>query len=275
MLIGTQFYAGSPAAMRRQQQAIDALAALRGVSSVNVQWIDEAFEQRGVETLAVLRQDASSVTAVRAPRRPILSEVFDALATAAAARGIEYFGFANADILISQAAVDVVVGERRQAYAFSRMDFEPGTGRHLGLVLDGLDFFVFTVDWWRRERRRFRPYILGAWFYDCVFGALIVCHGDGLLLNREGEIRHEAHAQLQNRRDPLTRYNGYLIARDAGYFSLWARYRAALDDARARGASEADERALQRSMFVWRPTLGARLWQGGRTAKAWWTYRRR
>src|SRR5262245_46973399 len=162
--------------MRRQQQAAGALTALRGVTPVNVQWTDEAFTQPGVETLAVLRQDASSVTGRPARRKPILPELFDALAAAAAARGVEYFGFANADILISQAAIDVVVGERRQAYAFSRMDFDAATGRNLDLVPDGLDFFVFTVAWWRRERRRFRPYILGHWFYDGVFGALIACH---------------------------------------------------------------------------------------------------
>src|SRR5262249_2341968 len=122
-------------------------------------------------------------------------------------------------------------------------------------------------------RRRFRTYILGEWFYDCVFAALIACHGDGLLLNREAEIRHEAHEHVPTS-SPLTRYNGYLVARDAGYFSLWAQYRAALDDARARGASEAEERALQRQIFVWRPTFAARAWQTGRSAKAWWKYRR-
>jgi hypothetical protein len=272
LILGTQFYAGDAVAMRRQQQAIDALVRLRGVTLVNVQWTDGVHDRPELETLAVLRQDASTVTGVKARRKPIMPEIFDALADAAAARGARYFAFTNADILVSQAAVDVIEREAKEAYAFSRMDVEPGTGRELGLVADGLDLFVFTVDWWRRERHRFRPYILAEWFYDCIFGALIVCHGDGLILNRDGEIRHEAHPQAPG--GSLSQYNGYLVARDAGYFTLWARYRAALDVARAHGASAADERALQREIFVWRPTLRSTVWQAGRTAKAWWKYRR-
>src|SRR5262249_31768725 len=153
---------------------------------------------------------------------------FDALAAAAARAGARYFGFLNADIVVSQAAIDVIAGEPRDAYAFSRLDVEPVTGRPLALALNGLDLFVFDVAWWRRHRQRFRAYILAEWFYDCVFGALMVCHGSGLILNRRGEIRHEAHPQ--GAPAGLAHYNGYLAALDAPYFSLWVRYRHRLDE---------------------------------------------
>jgi hypothetical protein len=101
----------------------------------------------------------------------------------------------------------------------------------------------------------------------------MACHGDGLILNREGEIRHEAHPQALS--GPLAHYNGYLAALDAPYFSLWVRYRRRLDELRERGASEADERALQREIFVWRPSWPAMLVHAGRQVRARWRYRRR
>ena len=274
VVLGTQLYPGSPDAMRRQDQAIDALLGLRDVSLVNLQWTDEVYERPEIETLAVLHQDSRSVTRLPVRRKPIMPELFDALAGAAAARGARYFGFVNADIVVSQAAIDVITREQRDAYAFSRLEIEPGTGRALHLVLNGLDLFVFEVTWWRRQRHRFRSYVLAEWFYDCVFGALIACHGDGLILNRDGEIRHEAHPQVAPS-GMLAHYNGYLAALDAPYFSLWVKYRHRLDDLRERGASEADEGALQRETFMWRPSWRSILRQLGQQARARWRYRRR
>jgi len=271
MVLGTQFYAGPADAMRRQDQAAAALLRLRGARLVNVQWVDEAYERPGFETLPVLRQDSRSVTRLPVRRKPIVPELFDALAAAAVRHGARYFGFLNADIIVSPSAIDAVMREGRDAYAFSRLEVEPGSGRAISLVLNGLDLFVFDATWWRRNRRRFRPYILAEWFYDCVIGALIACHGNGLILNRHGEIRHEAHPQPPP--GGLAHYNGYLAALDAPYFSLWVQYRHRLDMLRERGASEAEERALQREAFVWRPSWRSRVLHLGRQVRARWRYR--
>jgi len=201
-----------------------------------------------------------------------MPELFDALAGAAAARGCRYFGFLNADILVSQAAIDVIAREARDAYAFSRREIDAETGRELSLILNGLDLFVFAAEWWRRERHRFRPYILAEWFYDCVIWRAV------------GVPRRRADSQSRRRNPsrgassrafrPLAQYNGYLAALDAPYFSLWVGYRQRLDELRQRGASEADERALQREIFVWRPSWPSMLVQVGRQLKAGWRYRR-
>jgi hypothetical protein len=273
LVLGTQFYAGDADALRRQQRAMDALLRLRGVTPLNIQWVDEVYERREIETVAVLRQDSRTITGLAVRRKPVMPELFDALAEAASARGSRYFGFFNADIVITQAAVDAIEREGKETYAFSRMDYDRESGRDLGVMPDGLDMFVFTVEWWRRHRHRFRPYVLAEWFYDPVFGAILMCHGDGLILNREGEIRHEAHPNLPPS-GLLSHYNGYLAALDSRYFSLWARYRHHLGAARSRNATEFDERALQRDTFVWRPSLSASVWQAGRSLRATLGYRR-
>ena len=259
--------------MRRQQAAVDAVTSLGGVTPVNLQWRDEICERKEMETLAVLRYDARSVIGLPVRRKPIMRELFDALASAAAARGCRYFGFYNADIVISQAAVDAIAQGGRQTYAFSRMDVDAQSQRELGLMPNGIDLFAFDVGWWRAERWRFRDYILSEWFYDPVFASLMMRYGDGLILNRRGEIRHEAHGHALPE-GPAAEYNGYLAALDSPYFSLWSGYRARLDDLRARGAGEEEELALQREVFSRPFTLGAAFYHAGRCAKAFLDYRR-
>jgi len=273
-VLGSNFYRGDASAMRRQQAAVDAVAALRGVEPINLQWTDEvdARKEREMETLAVLRHDSRTVTGLPLRRKPIMTEIFDALARAASERGCRYFAFYNADIVVTQAAIDTIADGGRQSYGFSRMDFDGETGRDLGLTPNGIDLFAFDAAWWRAERHRFRDYILGEWFYDPVFASLMLRYGDGLILNRRGEIRHEAHGH-QPPSGPAAEYNGYLAALDSPYFSMWAGYRARLDELRARDAGEDDERSLQREAFARPITIGAAAYHAGRCARAFVRYR--
>jgi hypothetical protein len=274
VVLGSNFYSGDAAAMRRQQAAVDAVTALAGAVAINLQWVDEVCERREMETLAVLRHDSRAVTGLPIRRKPIMPEIFDALAAVAAARGCRYFGFYNADIVISQAAVDAVANGGRQSYGFSRMDVDGGSHRDAGVMLNGLDLFAFDVAWWRAERHRFRAYILGEWFYDPVFASLMLRYGDGLILNRRGEIRHEIH-EHHPPAGPAAEYNGYLAALDSPYFSLWAKYRERLDALRARGGNEEEELTLQREAFAGPMTPGAAAYHAGRCARAFIRYRLR
>jgi hypothetical protein len=274
-VVGTQFYEGNPDAARRQQRAAASMRALRGAEIVNLQWRDEVCACPGIETLAVLTRDSRPVSGSAGPRKPIVCDLLDALAAAAERRRLRYFCFVNSDVIVRQSAVDTIVGRGKQTYAFSRMDFDGETGLDVGIVTRGLDAFAMDAGWWRAERRRFRPYILGEWFYDCVFGAIMMTFGDGLIENHEGQIRHQRHAQsAPAATTPSVRYNGYLVALDARLFSLWAQYHGHLEEYRARGASAAEEGALIRQDFVWRPSPIAALWHAGRCAKARWRYAR-
>src|SRR5216110_2736024 len=120
--IGTRFYPAAADAERRQQRARDALVALAGVHRVNLQFTDEAYRPEGFETRAVLRADSRTVTGGGRVRKPIVREMFEALAAAAAANGDRYFAYLNADIEVSPAAIARIVDGRRDGYAFCRMD---------------------------------------------------------------------------------------------------------------------------------------------------------
>lgn len=269
VLLGTQFYAGAADAVRRQANAARSMVALLDVVLVNVQWSDESCDYEGFQTLAALRRDSRSIAGSDGPRKPIVSDVFDALAAAAVSHGSRYFMFVNSDIIVTQAAIDAVARGGRQTYAFSRADFDRETATSARILTSGIDGFAFDVDWWRAERDRFRPYILGEWFYDCVFAAIMMTFGNGVVLNRSGELRHEIHAHaVPDAARASVAFNGYLVALDAREFSLWAQYHARLAELRARCAAEAEEDAMARHVFAWRPSPGQSLRHVARCVRA-------
>jgi hypothetical protein len=212
------------------------------------------------------------VTGVSGRRRPLSREVFDALAQHAAAHGLTYFAFINSDIVVTQDAVAEVVRRGRETYAISRHDI--GEGVPVEPITAGVDMFVAAVVWWGRHRRRFRPYIVGESCWDNVYTAIMMCHSDGVILNRDPLILHPRHEALWRDEAPAARYNGLLAALDARYFSLWASYWRRLHAARARGASAGEEEAIRHAVFVWRRSAPVAVRQGLRNVRALWRYRR-
>jgi len=245
--IGTRFYPASDDSERRQGRARDALVALDGVHRVNLQFTDETFRPGGFDTRAVLRLDSRGITGGGRVRKPIVAEMFDALAAAAAERGNRYFAYLNADIEVAPAAVARIVDGGRDAYAFCRVDLAPGTRERRDVLLLGLDLFAAGVGWWQRERRRFRPYIAGEALWDNVYAAVMASHGDTDIVDLEPAIFHEQHPASWGG-GLYAEYNGYLAALDAPYFSRWAHYVAALQSERATGVT-VDRDRLRQDVF--------------------------
>jgi hypothetical protein len=272
LVLGTNSYQGDPDAMRRQSRALDALESLPDVIAIDLQWHEVPSPRPGIRTVAALRRDSTTITGRAGRVKPIASDVLDALAAVAEREGCRYFAYVNSDIIVSPAAVALVAAGEHEAYAFSRMDYD-AAGRDTGLVLTGCDAFAFDVAWWRANRHRFRPYILGEPCWDNVYTSVLMCHGNGRLVNRDGAIRHEMHATAWGA-GAFSEYNGFLAVLDARYFTLWVNYHARLVEARARGASEAEERAIAASAFAWRRSPALALKQAARDVRAHVRYRR-
>lgn len=268
VLLGTNAFAASGDAGRRQSAALASWRALSGVRLANLQWPDESFEVDGFRRYPALRLDSRLVSRRGGPRKPIVSEAFDRLAEIAERQGCRWFVYANSDVHLTQAAIDRIVAEGRDGIAFSRMDFDGATGFDLGIETAGIDAFAVSVDWWRANRRRFRAYPGGEPVWDNVYAALLLCHGDAVVLNREPLVRHERHGAGPWGASPFADYVHYLAAMDRPYFSLWARYHWELAEMRARGASEDEETAMQRRVFRFAPTLSERAVQAARALKA-------
>ena len=241
---------------------------------MNVQFAKGAHEVEGVETLPVLARDSRTATGRDGARKPIVSDILDALCERAERRGVAAFCFMNADILLSQAAVDWIARGKHDAWLFSREDFDGATGESRGMGTAGVDVVALKTTWWREHRHRFRPYIAGEAVWDNVYTAIVLCHADAVLENRQPLVRHEAHPIAWGPGSgPFARYTQYLAALDAPYFSLWCRYWDQLQTMRQRTAPEDAERALARDTFVFAPSVGARVIQGLRAVKAGLRYR--
>jgi hypothetical protein len=277
VLVGTHTYAGAAGAIHRQQQAVRALLALEGAEAVNVQFAQQPHEFEGLRTLPRLTQSSNSVSGRRGPAKPIVSEILDVLAADASTRSIEYICLTNSDIIFTQQAVDWILDGGKEAYLFSREDFDHETGAALKVELAGVDVMAVATSWWLAHRRRFRRYIAGDACWDNVYTAVVMCHADAAIENRRGLVRHETHATAWSN-SPFAQYTRLLTALDAGYFSLWYRYWEGLTRLRAAGAGAEEEAAWAREVFVWRPAPRERLVQRARDVKAlvryaWWKLR--
>lgn len=234
IVIGSNFYPSAGDAGRRQDQARRALLALTEVLPINLQFADAEWTPPAIRTLRVLQQDSRTVTAAEGKRKPIVSEMLDALAAVADENGCRYVALVNADIEVTQEAVDRIVTRGLDAYAFCRMDVDARSRAHPAVQLYGTDLFAADVRWWRRQRRRFRPYIAGEACWDNVYAAIACSHGRAEIVHDAPGIFHERH-DADWTAGPFAEYNGYLAALDAPYFSRWAVYISRLQDAAATG----------------------------------------
>lgn len=269
ILLGTSV-SGRPDAAVREEPAQAALAALTAEGAaccVNLGFHDEPPPSGRLERLRALRRDARLASGVQGARKPIVSEMLDVLAAEAGHRRIPRIGLVNADIIVTPAAIEHAAATRHAALGFARTDTGPDAPE--SLLLHGMDMFTFDVDFWRRERRRFRAYVLGEAVWDNVYAALVACHG-GALINRERLILHARHpaAAIDS---PYAPYVHLLAARDSSYFSLWCAYVARAEAWRARGGTPEEDEAVQREIFQ-APGLGAEAVDIARAT--WWRARR-
>jgi hypothetical protein len=268
ILLGTHTYPASGDAARRQEDGVASLRRLHGVQLANVQFSDTPHHVDGLRTLTSLTRDSRTITGRAGPRKPLVSDIFDALWRDAESRGADYFAFANADIHISQEAVDRIAVADRDGYIFAREDYDASSRQPRGLNLYGADAFAIATRWWARHRRRFRGYILGEAVWDNVYAAVVSCHGRAAFENRRAFVRHEAHGPNWTTAGPFADYQQLLAACDAAYFSLWCQYVDRLLAMRTQGASADAEDDLVRRTFLWPPPLRIRVRQRVRHVNA-------
>lgn len=269
LLLGTSI-SGRADAAAREAVAQESLAALHDAGTaqcVNLTFVDAASPAGRCEVLPVLRLDAPSVSGTSGPRRPIVSEMLDALAAVAVSRGIDRIGLVNGDILVTRDAAQRALDSPLPALAFSRTDV--GGGEPDKNLLYGVDLFTFDVTFWRERRDKFRAYPLGDGVWDNVYAAVVICHG-GLLLNRERLILHERHPRSREG-SAYARYVHLLAARDRSYFTLWCQFAERAQALRTAGGTRQEEEALQRDVFR-PPTLAADAMDMARAT--WWRARR-
>lgn len=260
LLLGTHYHPGKGTTLARQHRARRSLLGLNGVKLVNLQFPDAVVEVGGIETCPRLLNDSCKASGNLGVRKPIGNEAFTRLAEAAKGCGCRYFAWVNADIVVTQEAVDLVLREDFESYIFSRQDFSGATGRDTRSFWGGQDMFAIEVAWWESNQSRFRAYVNSESYWDNVYAAILLCHSRGNLLTRGNWIRHEEHPRAWEE-SPFTAYNTRLAALDDIYYQKWDRYEAGITQSLSKGCWHTEEPSLRERVFCWPPTAVERLKQ--------------
>lgn len=242
------FAAKDPGMAARQQACVRTLEALApaGLEMAipclehETEGIREAFP--GVRVEPLLKSRADERLGVSGRPKPFMDEYFDAACAMAQDSGMEWFGFANSDLLftpqlaglLGQAMAgggETVIVSRTE---LSRLDAsgrpEPGY-----LEFAGYDAFFCRADWWRANRQRFAPYIIGERGWDDAYASIMLTHSRATLSWRPGLLWHPEHERRWNLED--TAYGDWNMALYSGRDLDYARrFEAFVEDVLASGA---------------------------------------
>jgi glycosyltransferase involved in cell wall biosynthesis len=270
VIVGAHVHASGAADAARQESFARQLRACQVAELVNVQFVRPDLQQRiaDVETLDVLVQDSVSITGRDGPPKPVVSEIFDALADRAVMRRVRYFMYVNADVEVRREAILEIVDGARDAYVFARTECE--AGQPWRLLRNGIDAFVFDARWWKCNRNRFRAYLLGEPTWDNVYAAIALSHSDGALIANVGLLCHETH-EIAWRHSPFAEYQRLLAALDARYFTKWCEYYSRIRNLDEGAFGTAGPRAADQT-FGAQETFRQQLVQSARAAKAYARY---
>ena len=250
IVLGTHIHPAQGDAAARIRRALDSWAALPDVQLVDLQFAGgpSATPHPAFETAAVLRHDSRTVSGVDGSRKPIVREMLDLLVERAAARGAEYAGFSNADIIISPTAIARVAAGGYDAVIFSRMGIDAASGSPNGEFVSGQDTLFVRPAAYRRVRDRLRPYIVGEMPWDVIYTSVLLTHLRAELVNRGDDCRHVDHEAIWVD-SPFAAYGWRLAHMDWTYFARWYRYYHGVLEIRARGGTPAEEDAWRDGVF--------------------------
>jgi hypothetical protein len=250
IVLGTHIYPARGAAADRMQRALDGWSTLSGVRLVNLQFAGDPSPAThpAFETRAVLQHDSRTAAGVEGARKPIVREMLDRLVAAAEESGSAYAGYSNADILISQAAIDRVARGEHDAVVFSRMDVDAVSGAPMGEFFSGQDTLFVRPRTYRDVRPRLRDYIVGEMPWDVVYTSILLTHARAALVNRGDECRHVFHETIWVD-SPFAPHAWRLAHMDWTYFGRWYRYYEEAKRIRAAGRPASEEDAVRDAVF--------------------------
>ncbi|MCG8526776.1 MAG: hypothetical protein MI748_10380 [Opitutales bacterium] len=223
-------------AMERQEVALLQMDAIQKqyaeIRLLNSFVAEEGSHREGWENRPLPR-NARDLLDNSVPTMPIFKDVLDQAAEYAVETGSDLIVYSNSDIIISPIVIELIRSVYKRGYecqGYSRTDIRYKDFRNManwvGLHLSGTDLFVISVDWWKRNRGIFEDYIMGAYWWDCVFVGQMMVHSRFFYASHiRGLIFHQIHEALSNSISPQASYNLQLRdTKDIGYYDIHTRY---------------------------------------------------
>jgi hypothetical protein len=209
----------------RHQAVVGSWRRLPNARAVVYCWLASDTPPAGAEGVRLPRA-SPDVSGIARPVKPLVRDVFDALAAAAQAHGAEFFIYANADIEIPPAALAGVDWESLDAVIFSRADTNAAR-EVLRIEQGGQDVFAARATWWQQHRDRFGEFVIGEGAWDNIYAAILLSHARTRLLNGTPRVFHLDH-RTHWKNSPLVPYISLLTAHHWDYLRAWLRYYEAL-----------------------------------------------
>lgn len=200
---------------------------------LNVAEEDELTGREGWLEVALTR-NARDVVDPSCRPIPIARDIFEAAAEAARARGIRTFGYVNSDIFVTEECLWFSRLMRQSGFdslGFTRTDIDNPDGMEnpaqwKGLHFSGTDLFFWDLDWWDRFGPLFEPYVLGAYWWDCVYMGIMLLHGRLYYASQQrGALFHVLHDTISSGSSKQADFNlSIRNGDDAPYFQIHSRY---------------------------------------------------
>ena len=272
LVLGTHYHPGAQETLARQQAGQESLRGLSRVDRVNLQFPDAPLTVPGFHSMAGLDLDSLKLTGRTGLRKPVGRQLLELLAGRAGEVGAPSFGFVNADVQALPEVLTAISRYGRDAFLFSRTDVNSVTHQREAVFFVGIDMFIFRLAWWQQHCWRFRKFIVGEGLWDPIYTSITLCHSNGILFNNRDFILHPNHKSDWHA-SPFSDWNIFLSCLDFLYLQQWNRYSKHLTRHSPEGISDEAMEQTQREFFSWAPPLKSRLWQTGRSVKAFGRYR--
>lgn len=188
--IGTNLFGSN----NRQDLCIESLLKLKKEFKSEINLYNIQFKNKynfttnnNLHTLTNLVQKSEDyISDSNNPYLPIVSELFDTLADT----DCEYFIYTNNDIIISNRLIYEIKKTKRDCYPVSRLAIHPILSlqdpiKYSHYQVAGFDVFAVNTLWWKLNRDKFPPYILGFPAWDVHYATNMMMHSNNsTLLNK-------------------------------------------------------------------------------------------
>lgn len=193
----------------------------------------EEFHGRPGWTERPLTRSARDLVAPSCPRMPVMRDILQGACEVAEEQGFPYFAFVNSDILLPPEGLHTIrrlAAEGFETMGLTRTDIpsreQEGREHWIGLHISGTDLFAFSTRWWRDNSHLFDDYIMGAYWWDCVFMGILMVHSRCCYVSQQrGALLHVRHDSVAHGQSLQANYNLALRdGKDYFYFFLHSRY---------------------------------------------------
>jgi hypothetical protein len=209
IVIGVNTYKEETSFNNREQMCVDSLRVIKQKHNIELYsftFFDEQFEINDFNNCHNL-QDIPNVTNRKVP---FVNEIFDKLSDI----DCDYFIFVNNDVAVSNRFIKEIERNNVDCLPASKLHFTKLDSINdkesipQSLSVHGFDGFAIRSYWWKENRIKFKPMLLGCAYWDTYFYSKCQLYGECITLNKPpAVIFHLDHQSTSMEAEPGNAFN--------------------------------------------------------------------